>query len=67
MARVRAREDATSEILKYGMSFICSTIVMIKQKYLKLDLSHINLTLMHGYDIFDLTDGSELIGDLNVW
>ena len=61
-----AREDATSEILKYGMSFRRSAIFMIKQKYPKLDLFDINLTLMHGYDIPDPTDRSELIRDLNI-
>ena len=39
---------------------------MIKRKYLKLDLSDIYLTLMHGYDIPDPVDGSKLIEDLNV-
>ena len=61
-----AREDATSEILKYGMSFRRSSIFMIKQKYHELDLSDINLTLMHGYDVSNPTNGSEPIGDLNV-
>ena len=60
------KEDATSEILKYGMSFRRSAIFMIKQKYPKLDLFDINLTLMHGYDIPDPTDGSEPIEDLNI-
>ena len=39
---------------------------MIKRKYPKLNLSDIDLTLMHGYDILDPTDGSEPIGDLNI-
>ena len=55
-----------SEILKYGMSFRCSAIFMIKQKYLELDLSYINLTFMYGYDILDLADGSKPIRDLNI-
>ena len=61
-----AREAATSEILKYGMSFRRSTIFMIKRKYPELDLSNIDLTFMHGYDIPDPVDGSKPIGDLNV-
>ena len=60
------KEDATSEILKYGMSFKRSTIFMIKRKYPELDLFDIDLTLMHGYDIPDPTDGSEPIEDLNI-
>ena len=61
-----AKNDVTSEILKYRMSFRSSAIFMIKQKYLELDLSDIYLALMHGYDIPDHVDGSELIEDLNV-
>ena len=39
---------------------------MIKQKYFELDLSNIDLTLMHGHNVPNLVDGSELIGDLNI-
>ena len=60
------KKDATREILKYGLSFKHSTIFMIKKKYLELDLSNIDLSLMHGYNVLDLADKSELIENLNV-
>ena len=61
-----AKQDATSDILKYGMGFRHSTIFMIKQKYHELNLSDIDLTFMHGHNVPDPTDRSEPIGDLNV-
>ena len=48
------------------MSYRRSTLFMIRRKYPDLDLSDIDFTQMKGYNVPDLTDGSELIEDLNV-
>ena len=61
-----AREDAIREILKYGLSFKRSAIFMIKQKYPELDLSNIDLSFMHGYNVSDPVNKFELIENLNV-
>ena len=61
-----ANKDATTKILKYGLSFRRSAIFMIKQKYPELDLFDIVISFMHGYNVPDLADKSELIKNLNV-
>ena len=53
------RENAVTKILNYGMSFKRSTLFMIKEKYLDLDLFDSNLIEIRGYDKFDPTDGSD--------
>ena len=35
--RVEAKEEAVGDILKYGMSYMHSTLSMIKKKYLDLN------------------------------
>ena len=63
---VEAKEEVVGDILKFEMSNRRSTLFMIKKKYPDLDLSDVDLTQMEGYNISDLANGSELIGDLNV-
>ena len=59
MIRNEAQKEAVGETITFKMSYKCSALFMIKKKYP-------NLTQMEGNNIFDLTDGSELIGDLNI-
>ena len=60
------KEETISDILKYEMSYRHSVLFMIKRKYPDLDLYNIDFTQIEGYNVLDPTDGSELIGDLNV-
>ena len=41
---MEAKEEAVGDILKYGMSYKCLTLFMIKKKYPDLDLSDVDLT-----------------------
>ena len=52
-----AKVDVTQKIVDYGMNFKRSTLCMIREKYLDLDLSDIDLTKMKGWDKPDPIDG----------
>ena len=45
-----------TEIIACRMSFRCSTLFMIKKKYLNIDLFDVDLTKMEGHDVPDLVD-----------
>ena len=47
------RTDAIVEILIYGISFRCSALSMIKEKYPDLDLFDVVLIEIKGYDKLD--------------
>ena len=64
--REEAKQEAIGDILKFGITFRRSTLFMIREKYPDLDFSNINFIDMRGYNILDLADGSQLIGDMNV-
>ena len=42
--REKAKKEAVSDILKYGMSYRRFALFMIKKKYLNLDFSNIDFT-----------------------
>ena len=46
-----------ADIVKFGMSFKRLTLFMIRKKYLDLDLSDVDLTLMEGHNVPDPTEG----------
>ena len=63
--REDVKEDAIGDILKYEMNYRRFALFMIRRKYPDLDFSDINFTDIEGYNIPNLADGSESIGDLN--
>ena len=54
----KAKEEAMVDILTFEMSYRCSALFMIRQKYPDLDLSNVDLTFMEGHDKPDSADGS---------
>ena len=52
--------------MKFGMGFRHSALFMTRKKYPKLDLSDVDLTLMKGHNVRDLTDGSDQLDVQNV-
>ena len=55
----QAKEEVISDIVKFGIGFKCSTLLIIRRKYLDLNLSDMDLTLMEGHNIYDPADGLE--------
>ena len=47
------REEAGLQIIKYGMTFRRSSLLMVKEKYPDLDFSDINFSDMKGHDSAD--------------
>lgn len=54
-----AKEEAVADIVKFQMGFKCSALFTIRKRYLELDLSDVDLTLMERHNVLDLTNGSE--------
>ena len=61
-----AKEEAISDIFKYGMNYKSFSLFMIRKKYHDLDFSDINFIDMEGYNILDPANRLEPIGDLNI-
>ena len=54
--REKVKQEVVRDIVKFGMTFKCLALFMIREKYPDLDFFNINFIDMMGYDIFDLDE-----------